>query len=268
MPDQRLNRLHLPGLCNRVVLITGGTRGTGFVLASMFARCGANVVINSRSLQDAKSVAEQLADEHHVSTLAVAGDVSDAQAVDQIFGELEHWSKGVLDVLVCNAGFALIQKIWDTPLHEMSDAEVEQWFQRVRAVDLEGTRFCSRKALQMMVPAKQGSLVFVSSTPALCGYRGTPYTEAKAALLGLMRDLAVEYGKYNIRVNAVAPGNIRSGWYESLDEKKRKSLATEAPLVRWGKPDEVAGTILFLASELAGFVTGQTIVVDGGKVIR
>jgi 3-oxoacyl-[acyl-carrier protein] reductase len=111
-------------------------------------------------------------------------------------------------------------------------------------------------------------LIYISSTPALSGYHGTPYTEAKAGLLGLMRDLAREYAPHGIRANAVAPGNIASGWYHQLSEAEKQKLATESPLQRWGLPEEVAGTILFLASELAGYITGQTIVVDGGEVIR
>jgi 3-oxoacyl-[acyl-carrier protein] reductase len=119
-----------------------------------------------------------------------------------------------------------------------------------------------------MVPQRQGNLIFISSTPALSGYHGAPYTEAKAGLLGLMRDLGREYGKYGIRANAVAPGNIASGWYHQLTESQKQALAAEASLQRWGHPEEVAGAILFLASDLAGFITGQTIVVDGGKVMR
>jgi gluconate 5-dehydrogenase len=122
--------------------------------------------------------------------------------------------------------------------------------------------------LNIKLPQRRGSLIFLSSTPALSGYHGTPYTEAKAALLGLMRDLAREYAPSGIRANAVAPGNIASGWYQRLSGQKKQELANESPLQRWGRPEEVAGAIVFLASDLAGFITGQTIIVDGGKVMR
>ena len=250
------------------MLITGGTRGSGLMMAQLFAQCGARVAINSSSLSETTQLAEELRELYHVPTLALAANVADVNAVNEIFKRLAEWSVQRLDVLICNAGHPMVHEMWHTPLHEMSDEEVKQWFQQVRAVDLDGARFCCHHALRLMIPQRRGSIVFISSTPALSGYRGTPYTEAKAALLGLMHDLAREYGQYNIRVNAVALGNIASGWYENLGEEQRKAFANEAPLARWGKAEEVAGAILFLASDLSGFITGQTLVIDGGKVMR
>lgn len=260
--------LQLPGLRGAVVLITGATRGSGRIAAALFAQCGAAVAVNGRSAAETQQVADELAARYPIKTLAVPADVTDALAVEQMFVQLSEWSEGRLDVMICNAGYPLVDEMWRTPLHEMSTEAVRQWFQRVRAVDLDGARYCSRLALKLMRPQRRGALIFVSSTPALSGYRGTPYTEAKAALLGLMRDLALEYGPDGIRANAIAPGNIASGWYEDLSVEDRAALALEAPLGRWGKPEEVAGAMLFLASDLAGFITGQTLVIDGGKVMR
>jgi 3-oxoacyl-[acyl-carrier protein] reductase len=203
-----------------------------------------------------------------VRAFAAVADVADRAAVQKMFAQLHNWSNSCLDVLVCCAGYPLVEEWWHTPLHQMNESDIEKWFRRVRAVDVDGARYCSHYALKIMIPQRRGSLIYISSTPALAGYHGTPYTEAKAALLGLMRDLAREYASCGIRANAVAPGNIASGWYHQLSEQKKQELAVTAPMHRWGLPEEVAGAIVFLASDLAGFMTGQTIVVDGGQLIR
>ncbi len=111
--------------------------------------------------------------------------------------------------------------------------------------------------------------MYISSTPALEGYKGAPYTAAKAGILGFMRDVAREYGQYNVRANALALGNIlTSATYASLDPETREALVREAPLRRWGQPEEVANAVVFLVSNLSTFITGQTIIVDGGTVRR
>ncbi|MGH7495855.1 MAG: SDR family NAD(P)-dependent oxidoreductase [bacterium] len=258
----------LPGLKDAVVLITGGTRGSGLATAQLFAKCGARVAINSRDSEEAARVAEELQTNYAVPALPLIADISDARTVAGMFRQLSAWSNGRLEVLVCNAGYHLVKQYWHTPLHEMGEVEVEEWFRRVRAVDLDGARLCSREALRLMLPQRRGNIILISSTPALAGYRGTPYTEAKAALLGLMRDLSREYSAHGIRVNALALGNIASGWYENLSEPQKEQLAREAPLGRWGSPFEVAGAIVFLASDLAGYITGHTLVVDGGVLGR
>ncbi|MCG3118512.1 MAG: 3-oxoacyl-[acyl-carrier-protein] reductase FabG [bacterium] len=260
--------LALPGLRDRVVLITGAVRGIGRVTAELLARCGAALALHGRLEAETQQVANELQQQFGVRTLAAAAEVTDLAAVRQMFEALQSWSNNRLDILVCCAGYPLVEALWKTPLHQMPESQVEAGFKQVRAVDLDGARFCSHFALKMMVPQRRGSIVYISSTPALAGYHGTPYTEAKAALLGLMRDLAREYAPHNIRVNAVAPGNIASGWYHQLSAAERQKLAIESPMQRWGLPEEVAGAIVFLASDLAGYITGQTLVVDGGVVRR
>jgi len=260
--------LALPGLRDRVVLITGACRGIGRATAELFARCGSAIAINGRLEDETMQVAGELRQQFGVRALAATADVADLVAVRNMFEALQKWSNNRLDVLVCCAGYPLVDELWNTSLHQMNESQVEEWFKQVRAVDLDGARYCSHFALKMMLPQRRGNLIYISSTPALAGHHGTPYTEAKAGLLGLMRDLAREYAPHGIRANAVAPGNIASGWYHQLSEVEKQKFAMESPLQRWGLPEEVAGTILFLASDLAGYITGQTIVVDGGEVIR
>ncbi len=259
--------LALPGLRERVVLITGACRGIGRATAELFARCGAAIAVNGRLEEETSQVAEELRQKFNVRTLAATADVTDIVAVRKMFETLQNWSNNRLDVLVCCAGYPLVENLWNTPLHAATENDLASWFKQVRSVDLDGARYCSHFALKMMLPQRRGNLIYISSTPALAGHHGTPYTEAKAGLLGLMRDLAREYAPHGIRANAVAPGNIASGWYHQLSETEKQKLALESPQQRWGFPEEVAGTILFLASDLAGYISGQTIVVDGGEVI-
>ncbi|MEO1172529.1 MAG: SDR family oxidoreductase, partial [Myxococcota bacterium] len=143
-----------------------------------------------------------------------------------------------------------------------------EWFQRVHAVDVAGARNVTHAVLPAMMDAREGAIVFLSSTPALAGHHATPYTEAKAALLGLMRDTAVNYARFNIRANAVAPGNIRTSWFDKNSPEQQEQLRLESPMARWGDPEEVARVIAFFASPQSSFVTGQTLVIDGGKVIH
>ena len=195
-------------------------------------------------------------------------DVADRAAVGRMVDELLVWSQGRLDIVVNNAGYPVESRLWDTPLHAMPAAELSQWFRTVADVDLGGARNVTHATLPTLMQRRAGAYVFVSSTPALAGHKATPYTEAKAALLGLMRDVALNYGGYGIRANAVAPGNIRTGWYDALTADEQRRLALEPPLKRWGEPQEVARAILFFASPLSSFITGQTLVIDGGKVVH
>jgi 3-oxoacyl-[acyl-carrier protein] reductase len=256
-------------LAGRYALVTGASRGIGRAVADVLAEAGCSVALSARGQAPLEAAAREVAARFEVSTLAVPADVSSLASVQALFRRVRAWSSGRLDILVSNAGYPFEPALWNTPLHETSPADLEAWYTDVFRTDALGGVFCTREALAMMLERRSGSLVYISSTPALEGFRGAPYTVAKSALLGLMRDVAREYGASNIRANALALGNIHTpATFDRLDPATRDAMAREAPLERWGLPEEAARAVLFLASDLSSFVTGQTLVVDGGALRR
>ena len=247
-------------------LVTGASRGIGLVVAETLAAEGCNVAAVSRQREDIEKAAQRI-EKLGVRSLGIPCDVSRRESVGELFQELRRWSASRLDVLVCNAGYPFLPEIWDTPLHMTPADRLEDWYLALFKTDTMGSVFCTYEALPLMITQGSGSIIYISSTPALAGFQGTPYTVAKAGILGLMKDIAREYGKYNIRANALALGNIMThATVEHMNPKTRKALAHEAPLKRGGKPDEVGQAVRFLASHQSSFITGQTIVVDGGAL--
>jgi 3-oxoacyl-[acyl-carrier protein] reductase len=256
-------------LKDRFGLITGGSRGIGRAIAECLAGAGSNLVVTSRNLTDCQAVAAELEEKFHVRILALECDVANQQSVHDMFRQLRSWSRNRLDVLVCNAGFPFLPEIWNTATDAIPKEKLDIWYTQVFRTDTMGSIFCTYEALPLMKAQNRGSIMYLSSTPALEGYQGAPYTVAKAALLGLVKDIAREYGRYNIRANALALGSIQTpATFDNLDPSTRDTFAREAALRRWGKPEEVGRAALFLASDLSSFVTGHTLVVDGGTVCR
>lgn len=256
------------GLAGRVAVVTGATKGVGAAAADVLAAAGAHVVLTSRHEEEALAAADGLQKKYQRPALGVSCDGTQREQVKRLFKQIDDWGEGPLQVLINNAGYPIVPEWWNTPLHKLPELELEKAIKAVSAADLHGSRWCTYYALPRLIKRKKGSIVFTSSTPALVGYQGIPYTEAKAGLLGLMRDVAREYGPMGIRANAIAPGNIRTGWLDEISAKERKRLEKENPLRRFGETREVAHTLLYLASDMSSFVTGQTVVVDGGTVMR
>lgn len=256
-------------LRDQYALVTGASRGIGRAIAEVFAGHGCNLAIASRKLQGSQLAAEQIREAYGVKTLGISCDVSQPAAVHELFETMRCWSADQLDILVCNAGYPFVPEIWETPLHHTPRDKIEGWYMDTIRTDTLGSVYCTFEALPSMISRKNGSIIYIASTPALEGYRGTPYTIAKAGIIGLMKDVAREYGKYNIRANTLALGNIETpATFGQLTSESRADFAFEAPLRRWGKPKEVGQAALFLASNLSSFITGQIIVVDGGTVRR
>jgi 3-oxoacyl-[acyl-carrier protein] reductase len=244
----------------KVAVITGSGRGIGAATAARLASEGAAVVVSDMDPKTTAETAAKIAAEHGKAD-GIAADVTDRESVEKLVkGAVDAF--GRLDVLVCCAGI-----IRDNLIYKMTD---DDW-DGVIDTHLKGTFFAAREAQKVMVPQKYGRMVFMSSTSAL-GNRGqTNYSTAKAGLQGMARTLAIELGRYNITVNAIAPGFIETAMTKQtadrvgMDfEQFKQGAASQIPVQRIGQPEDIAAAVAFLASEEAGFVSGQTLYVRGG----
>lgn len=247
-------------LNGKVALITGSSRGIGRSIAEHMARAGARVVISSRKADACEKVAAELEAAGH-EAIAVPCNVSHKDQIDDVVGKtLDTW--GRIDVLVCNAATNPVYG----PLREVSDAA----FDKVMGTNVRSTFWLCNRVLPQMAERRDGVVILLSSVAAL---RGNPsigvYGMSKAAEAQLARNLAVEWGPRNIRVNAIAPGLVRTDFARALWENPELLRETEAktPLRRIGDPADIGGVALFLASDAARFITGQVIVADGGVTI-
>jgi 3-oxoacyl-[acyl-carrier protein] reductase len=228
---------------SRVVLVTGGSKGIGYGIAVRLAKAGHRVAATYRSGDVPADV------------LGVQCDVTDPAQVEAAFAQVES-SLGAVEVLVANAGI-----IRDTLLMRMSD---EDWDQ-VIATNLSGAFRVARRAARPMVRGKFGRIVFVSSVVGMTGSAGqVNYAASKSGLVGMARSLARELGSRGITANVIAPGFIETDMTAELGEELIKKYREQIPLGRFGSVDDVAGTIEFLASDAASYITGAVIPVDGG----
>lgn len=246
-------------LQDRVVIVTGaaGAGSIGEAIAQRIAEEGGLAVVTSRREAAAKDAAKRLGP----GVEGRACDLTRAADCDALANAVLR-AHGRLDGIVHNAGAPITD--WDRPF---LDTPVEA-YRDVFDVDVLGAIRLTRAALPSM---KSGaSLVFTSSTAALAGYEHLhEFAPSKAALLGLAKGLAAEHGRNGIRANAVAYGNIGSpGTLDALTPEQRDALAHESPMRRWGTPRDAAGGVVFLLSDLAAFVNGQTLVIDGGTVMH
>ncbi|MCG3178504.1 MAG: 3-oxoacyl-[acyl-carrier-protein] reductase FabG [Phycisphaerae bacterium] len=239
-------------MSDRAVVISGGSRGLGLALVRRFLQLGDRVATFSRTPGESL---EQLAREHGERLIFDAADVSDSAAVIRAVRRV-HERFGRIDALVNNAGLAR-----DGVLATMSDQAILQTIQ----VNLLGAIWLAREASRVMLLGGGGRIVNVSSIVGLRGYSGLgAYSATKAGLLGLTRSLARELGGRNITVNAVAPGFLETEMSEGLNESQKAQISRRTPLGRLGTVEDVVGVVEFLLSDSARFITGQTIVIDGG----
>jgi NAD(P)-dependent dehydrogenase (short-subunit alcohol dehydrogenase family) len=253
-------------LTGRVAVITGSSRGIGRASAERLAEQGANVVVSSRKLAACQAVAEAINTRHSANNkagkaIAVEANISSKEALTDLV-ERSREAFGKIDILVCNAA---------TNVHFGSMLTIkDEQFRKILDNNILSNHWLIQLVAPEMVARKDGAIVIVSS---IGGLRGSPllgaYNVSKAADFQLARNLAVELGPHNVRVNCVAPGVIKTDFARALWQNPAIAKATEAgmPLRRIGDPDDVAGAVVFLSSPAGRYITGQKIVVDGGTLI-
>ena len=238
------------------VLVTGGTRGIGRAIVGAFAEAGATVTFTGSNAEAAEATRQESG--HPDRCHFVAGNVADAAHADEAI-KAAVANGGGLDVLVNNAGITR-----DGLLMRMSD---EDWAQ-VIAVNLTGAFQMIRAATRRLMKSKRGRIVNITSVVGLMGNAGqVNYAASKAGMVGLTKATARELAGRSVTVNAVAPGFIQTDMTAALDESQQEALQQNIPLGRLGSSEDIAGVVRFLASEEAGYVTGQVIPVDGGMVM-
>ena len=249
-------------LSGQVAIITGSSRGIGRAIAERMAEHGARVVISSRKLQACEEVVQAINAKHGAGrAVAIAANISSKDDLSQLVKQTQQ-QLGPVDVLVCNAA--------SNPYYGPQAGITDEQFRKILDNNIVANHWLIGMVAPQMIERKSGSIIIVSS---IGGLRGSPvigaYCISKAADMQLARNLAVEFGPHNVRVNCIAPGLIKTDFARALweDADMLKERMSTTPMRRIGEPDEIAGAAVFLASQAGSYVTGQSLVVDGGVTI-
>ncbi|WP_431028552.1 SDR family oxidoreductase [Lysinibacillus sp. LZ02] len=251
--------LDLFALKGKTAVITGGGRGLGAQIAQGFAEAGiANIVLCSRNVVACEEVGKRLEDHFDVKTLALTCDVTNAEDVKQVVEKtVEQF--GTIDILVNNSGTS-----WAAPVDQMPK---EAW-EKVMNINVTGTFLMSQAVGKVMMANKSGKIINIAS---IAGFGGTPefmqtigYNTSKGAVITFTKDLAVKWGRYNIHVNAIAPGFFPTKMSSKLIETGQEQIMASTPLKRLGSEEDLKGAAVFLASSASDYVTGDILTVDGG----
>jgi 3-oxoacyl-[acyl-carrier protein] reductase len=241
-------------LSGKTAFVTGSTRGIGLAIAQALYEAGAKVAVVGRDVERARSVAVGLGNR----AAGVACDVAQADQVDAAIAAAES-ALGPIDILVNNAGLTrdnIVLRLTDADWDTVLDANLKGAFHTIRAT------------IKGMMKRRSGRIINIGSIVGLTGNKGQAnYAASKAGLVGLTKSIAKEYASRNVLVNCIAPGFIQTEMTDALPAEARATLLEEIALGRLGRPEDIAGTVLFLASDLASYITGQVLVVDGGMVI-
>jgi len=239
---------------DRVVVITGASRGIGRSIAEYMAERGASIIAVSRNAADTEDLVQQIK-VGGGDAVSVAADVSSAADIDAVL-KVAMDTFGRVDVLVNNAGITR-----DALLPRLKE---EHW-DEVMNINLKGAFLCTRAFSRVMAKQRYGRIVNISSVVGQMGNAGQAnYCASKAGLVGMTRSNALELGRRNVTVNAIAPGFIETDMTAELSDKVRESMLAQIPLGTFGKPEDVAASVAFLASEAAGYITGHELSVNGG----
>jgi 3-oxoacyl-[acyl-carrier protein] reductase len=249
-----VNTLRLDG---KVAIVTGSSRGIGLAIARRFAEEGAKVVINCVSRKDEADRAVDTIRAAGGDALAVQADVSKSAEVDRLVRTtIDHY--GRVDILVNNAGVHVPKGVLET---------TEEDWDRTIDVNLKGAYLCSKAVAPLMIEQGGGTIINMSSNSGLyhpSAMRFTEYVVSKAGLNGLTKAMALALGP-KVTVNAICPGWIRTDMLEEIDPATHQSILAETALARWGTPEDIAGSAAFLASADASFITGELLIVAGGR---
>ncbi|MHA6288734.1 SDR family NAD(P)-dependent oxidoreductase [Maricaulis sp. CAU 1757] len=253
--------MSLFSLKGQVAIITGSSRGIGAAIAREMAAHGANVVISSRKQDACDATADAINADYPEQAISVPANISAKDDLENLVAETRK-RFGRVDICVCNAA----TNPYYGPIGEISDEQ----FRKILDNNVLSNHWLMQMVLPEMVERKKGALIIVSS---IGGLRGSPtigaYNVSKAADFQLARNYAVEYGRHNVRTNCIAPGLIRTDFARALweDPKAEAAFKSSHPMRRMGDPRDLAGAAVFLASDAAAYVNGETIVVDGGSTI-
>jgi NAD(P)-dependent dehydrogenase (short-subunit alcohol dehydrogenase family) len=245
-------------LTGRVAIVTGGSVGLGRQMAEGLAEVGAHLVLCARKKERCQQAAEEL-QEKGVQAIALGCDVKDPLSIRAV-ADTAVKQFGRIDILINNAGTS-----WGAPAEDMT---LEQW-NKVIETNLTGTFLFSQAVGKIMISQRRGKIINIAS---VAGLRGSPprfsaigYSASKAGIIMFTKDLACKWGMHNIQVNAIAPGWFPTDMSEKVIERNKESLLATIPLGRFGGPQDLKGAAIFLASDASDFVTGHTLVVDGGQ---
>ena len=244
-------------LTDKVAIVTGASRGIGEAIAKQLSSCGAKIILIARNSDQLVAVKETIISNGGIAE-SMAGDVSNLNSISEIVtNTIDKW--GRIDILVNNAGIAR-----DNIIMRMKE---DDW-DSVMNINLKGCFNGIKSVARPMIKNKAGRIINITSVIGQIGNAGqSNYAASKAGIMGLTKSMAKELGSRNITVNAVAPGYITTDMTNELNDEVKKQMKSSIPLGRLGTPDDVANLVCFLASDEAGYITGQTFNVDGGMVM-